>query len=603
MRHQKKEIYVGLGRLIVFLFFVQFILIVSFLVRWQFLETNDFVGLAAERYKEKSIRSIRGDIQASDGTTLAFSEPRYDVFAYLKDIEEAEVPAGSRGVLQTREEFVSKVAAVLKKDEDTIAKTLASGPVWVKIASEVSYGRKKKLEDIRTDKNENRRLVGLNYEFTSRRIYPEGSLASHIIGFLGKDLHSNDIGRNGLEQLYDGVLQPQEGYTASETDKFGNIISLSDSVSIDAKRGSSVVTTINKELQKLAERKIREGVETYNAESGSIIIMDPKTGEILSLANYPTYSPSKYYEVENAADFGNKAINIPYEVGSVAKVFTMAAAVEVLDMSPDDVVLHGHKGCSMIYASKDNKRDKREVCTHDKKPKSEITAIDAMVTSDNLAFVELADNLQKENMHKYLSAFGVGSSSGIDLSGESFGFLPKLDKKGAWHNIDMAVFSFGHGYQMNLMQVVRGVGVIPNKGFLVRPFTVSKIIGVDGEGKEFRPIIDKKVVSEETAAEVSYMMQQVFKDHIRGGFEHLAGYKIGSKSGTALIPNKNKAGYSSEINATYVGFDAGNNSKFIMAIRLEAPKSTEKLSYYSARPLWLSTFGELKDIMGLKKQV
>lgn len=635
------------NKIISFGFIIFYLLIIVFMARWQIFNRSQFVGYAADRRIEKSIPSIRGDITARDGSTLAYSEPRFDTFVYLVEIEKAEERTEIRDALQTRREFMEKVSAVLEISEAELEKTMDSGPKWLKIASRVDINKKEKLERIPRDavldelqdkfnldsdeikcilinKNPYEKcitdekviekainyikqniafpyLIGISFESTSQRIYPEGELASHVLGFLGKDLNSNDIGRGGIEQNYDGALTPHEGYIVGETDKFGNLITLSESISIEERRGSEVHTTIDKNIQALLERKIAEGVQKYQAKTGSAIVMNPNTGEILAITNYPTFNPQEYYKVESNENFSNRAVVEPFEIGSVAKVFVLSAGVQALGLKPDQILLeNGHQGCRMITASNIDDRDKREICTFDKLPQPRLTVQDAMIKSDNLGFVRIGEMLGKENLYKYLTDFGVGKNSNVDLSGESFGYIPDLNDPYAWHPVDQAVFSYGHGYQMTLLQATRGVAAVANGGWLLTPYVVSEIREINGNVQDLKPVPVGKILTKQTTDSVKHMMHELYKTHTQDGFKNLTNYPVAAKSGTALIPYKDKQGYSSEVNTTYVGFDTSEDSKFIMAIRLEAPQAVQKLTHYSTRILWLETYNELKDYMGIK---
>lgn len=644
----KKNNFVGsklVHKIICIGFFAIYLLIVGFLAKWQIFEKSQFVGFAAERRLERSIPSIRGDITSRDGSTLAYSEPRFDVFLYLTEIEKVEQNTDTRAKLQTRKELVEKLSAILGSSESEISAKLDAGPSWLKIASKVDINTKEKIEkmprgqvvtqierqymlntedaecvvlgdkknycNLGVELYERARkyidnnvsfpyLIGINFETTSRRIYPEGQLASHIIGFLGKDLNANDIGRGGIEQNYDGALTPHEGYILGETDKFGNLITLSESVSIEERRGAEVRTTIDKNIQALIEKKLEEGVNKYQALSGSAIVLNPNTGEILALANFPTYNPQEYFNVENSNQFMNRAVTEPFEIGSVAKVFVLSAGVEELKLSENQILLEGHEGCRQIQASNFDEKDVREICTFDKLPQGRLTVQDAMIKSDNLGFVKIGEMLGKEKLYKYLTDFGVGKGSNVDLSGESFGYLPAITDPYAWHPVDQAVFSYGHGYQMTLLQATRGVAAVANGGWLLMPYVVSEIREVDGSIKDLKPVPVGKVISKQTSEEVRRMMHELFKTHASDGFKQLMKYPVAAKSGTALIPYKDKQGYSSDVNTTYIGFDTSEDSKFIMAMRLESPQAVKKLTHYSTRILWLETYNELKDYLGIK---
>ncbi len=587
---------------IVFAFFlIVFVAIVYALARWQFFDSDEFVAIANERYRETKIPAVRGSILASDETTLAFSEPRFDFYVWKSELKEAEDKKR-----QTRDEFLEKVSAVLEIPEEELEEKLESDQLWVKLADKISVANRDKLLALVSDEHE-KPLQGLRFEYVNSRTYPERELGSHILGFFGYNDNGDAVGVGGLEQYWDRSLKPIEGIVNSEVDSFGNTILLANSGGTEAKPGVTLVTSIDKNLQAILETKLEEGFEQYQADSATGIIMDPRTGAILALSNIPNFDPNEYYREEDGRVFGNLAITTPYEIGSVAKVFTLAAALDLGKLEYDEVILpQGHRGCEVITpganpASSCNSSQVQCVCTYDRKPvNQQINVLDAIVASDNIAFMHIGSKLSSEEFYDYLGRFGVGRISGVDLTGESTGILPDADK---WHYTDNAVFSYGHGFQMTPLQAISAISVIANDGKRMQPYIVEKVIDSDGSVKKFeeRELMD--VVDKKVAERMGKMMHNVFRSNVpEARYQSLLDYNIAMKSGTALIPYKDKPGYSDDINATYVGFDNSSAKSFVMLIKLENPKVGD-LSFYNARMLWLDTFIAIKDYHNVPKDL
>lgn len=585
---QSKTISKGKIKIIIIGFYLFFLLNIAFLIRWQLFEHDRFVALARERIIDNNIPSIRGEILAADGSALAYSEPRFDIIIYKTELEFAEDHNK-----QTREEFVRKVSEVLELNQPDLEKSLDGDLNWFVIKTKVKYETKEKVLGLTRDSNPNGYLYGLRTKITSQRIYPENELACHLVGYVGKNDVGEEIGSGGLEYYWEGVLKEQQGFDFSEVDSFGNIITIDNMENVEAKRGASIRTTIDKRLQSIVERQLEDGVKRYDARSGTVIIMEPKTGAILALANYPEYNPNEYYKVEDISALKNFALTDPAELGSIGKVFTMSAALEEGKVQPNTLILQSHTGCTTV---KENERD-WEICTYDKKPQGSINATQSLVKSDNLALFEISKLIGQETLFNALESFGVGSRTDIDLAGESNGVIKELK---SWTNVDSATYSYGHGYQMTSIQAITGIGAIANKGKLVRPYVVSSMTEANGKQVNYPPVVVREVVTADIAQKMKDMLYEVYKDNLdERRYKPLAKYKIGMKSGTAVIPYKDRAGYSNDINATYVGFDASDKATFIMLVKLEEPKAVERLSYYSARIMWLDIFDEIKDYVGV----
>lgn len=569
--------------------------------KWQVADNERFVALANERNVDIKIPSVRGSILAADGSTLAYSEPRYDVYIWLPDLVAAE-----KNNVQTRQEFVTKVAAVLKVDSPTVQDKFNTQAQWIKIADKVTYDTKTALAAIQAESNKS--LVGLQYVYVNKRIYPEGKLAGQVLGYISL-FDPEAKGTWGLEQYWDGVLRPLEGIQSTSLDSNGNPIALAGTQTIDSIPGATLYTTIDKTLQGILEEKLAQGYAQFQAQDATGIIVDPKTGAILAMANYPSFDPNKYYEVENADTFGNKAISDPYEIGSVAKTFTLAAALDLGRITPDTVLLpDGHNGCEIISpnpqpgdkckSTNENKKSDHIIdciCVYNQKPvKRSITVFDALTSSDNIGFRHIALTMSYQEFYDYLVKFGAGQTTNVDLAGESYANL-KNGKN--WNYADQAVYSYGHGYSLTPLQTAMGMATIANDGLRMQPYVVSKIVDANNKVTQFQPKAVVQVIKPETAAVEKTMEHKVFLNQlIEKQFKNLSSYDVALKSGTALIPYTDRPGYSSEINTTFAGYDASPAKTFVLYVKLEKPQVGD-LSYYNARILWLNTFEAIKDYL------
>ncbi len=571
-----------------------FCMVGLFLFRWQVLDHEKYSELAASRYFQQETKALRGDILARDNSILSYSEPRFDVFVY-KNAKHGLLAAESAG-RQTRQEFLQKVSKTLEMSQEELSSLLDQDSQWIKIADKVNLDKKNELIALPTEKAPDITLDGILFEESSERIYPEDDLAAHVLGFLGKDEFGTEVGAAGIEQYFHGVLRPQSGISSLETDSNQNIIAISNNQIREARRGAAVRTTIDKNLQRIVQKQLAQSVERFSARSGSVIIMDPRTGEILAMANYPDFSPKEYFKADEYKILGNSTITTPYEIGSVGKIFTMAAAVDQGKVDASTIVINGHKGCQEIIEG-------RIICTYDKKPQGPMTSVDAMIKSDNLALFATASLIGEEKLAQYLENFGMGRQTGIQLSGEDSGFIKPYK---SWNQADLATYSYGHSYTQTALQSIVGVSALANKGNIMEPMIVSQIIDEDGRTRTYTPKPRNRVLTESGTQKMAEILNAVYKSNIpESKYQHLGKYKIGMKSGTATIPFSalanpiDKAGYSNEVNSTYVGYDASEQNTFVMLVNLSEPQTNPKVSFNNARYLWLDIFDQIKDIIGV----
>jgi len=562
--------------------------------RWQAVEASRMTKLARQRSTTSEINSVRGTIFSNDGTTLAYSEPRFDMFIWVKDLEYYESLK-----LQTREEFLRKVAPIIditsENLETLIEEFVDKGVMWVPVAKSLSDEKWEALNNLTGDEFETP-LKGFQFENKSKRIYPEKRLASHIVG-LTNVINDKTIGLGGIEEGWNEILNPIKGILVQETNAKGEAIATALTATIEPKNGSSIYTSINKKLQEIVQQKLKEGVEKYKALSGSAVIMDPKTGQIMALANFPDYDPNLREEKDPSA-YGNEAVSAPYEMGSIGKALTIAATIDLDRVDSETTILpNGHQGCETFTD------ELGDLCTWDHKPQPAMPLKDCFAKSDNICLFHLAkEYLSKEEFHDYLVKFGIGKSTGIDLAGESYWPIKEAEE----FNIgDIAAMSYGHGYLVNLVQAVDSIGAIANNGVRMKPYVITKVVDSDGKISEYKPQILDTVISSESAEKMFYMMNYNYQKAIYGGeywYNDILDYNLGVKSGTALIASGGT--YSDEINASFIGYDQSPQRTFVMGIKLEKPQEPagENLSAYNVRPLWLDTFQAVKHVIGVPKK-
>lgn len=564
---------------VVIVFFVA-----AFLFRWQVLEYDRYRVLANQRVKDSQLASLRGSIYDSKGSPLAYSIPVYDVYAYIPEINDAE-----ELLRQTREELVDKVSSALDLDKEDVEDILDTDLLYVSIGKQVSVEEKERLESLKTDKNAERSISGLHFEPAEKRIYPDGSLASHVLGFVGKSRLGEDVGRNGIEGYWNGDLAWKKGYLVEETDSFGNQILTGEYEPIFPKVGRSVRLTLDRGLQRVVEKKIKEGVKKWKAVSGSVVVMDPRTGEILAMANYPTYDPNEYWKVKDWQTYKNRTVTDAYEFGSVGKCFTAAAGIDLKKVGPDTLIFKHHEGCVDFV-------NDTQLCTASKTPAGPMDLTDVLANSDNIGAYYVSKKIGGENFYSYLKDFGMGRKTNAGFEEESTSLL----KEGKyWNKADLAAYSYGQGYSATPLQVISALSAIANNGKRMQPYIVAKIYDEE-ETIDIRPKVAGKPITRETAIIANAMLTEVFD---RNGsswmFPELLNYQLAGKSGTASVKDISGLSYAEDkVNVTYVGWDSSDNPKFIMLMKLQEPEGAP-YSVESVQPLWMETFLEIKDIVGV----
>jgi cell division protein FtsI/penicillin-binding protein 2 len=546
-------------KLLSILFLASFVALTARLYYWQVVKGENLSEQAKYQYKSGEVLTApRGDILAKDGSYWTLGGEAWLVFANPQDIEESPGKIAQKLYGLFEEESTKRLEEALSKDD------LQWVPLKEKVTSEV----KKNIEAMD--------IKGIGFEAQEVRVYPEASAAAQILGFVGKNDDGKDTGYFGLEGYYNLSLSGKEGYIGGEKDAAGAPILLGGKRTSEAIPGVDLVVNLDKRVQLVVKEKLLEGIERYGAKSGTVIVMDPKSGGILGMESYPSYDPSKYWDYGDSL-FKNPAISDTFEPGSVFKVVIMASGLDAKVIKPDMV-------CDICDGPV--KVDKYSIETWDGKYFPDSTMTDVIVHSDNVGMTFVGQKLGADSMYDYLEKFGIGKATGIDLQGEA---SPSLRKKGTWNIVDLATASFGQGVAVTPIQMARAVSAIANKGVLVTPRVVASTQSPQTQ----------RVISEKAAGEITAMMAEAAKNG-EAKWTNLRGFRVAGKTGTAQIPI---AGHydAEKTNATFVGFAPYDDPKFVMLVTLREPETSPWASE-TAAPLWYAIAKDLFPYLGIQPE-
>lgn len=381
------------------------------------------------------------------------------------------------------------------------------------------------------------------------RFYPEGKLASSVVGFLGFQ-GKNRIGQYGLEEYYEPWLSGQVGFK-----NFLSKVGLAES----SAAGSSLVLTIDKNIQFFIETKLAELVKKWSAQGGSIIVQDPQSGAILAMANYSDFDPNQYskYPLET---FINSAVQRPFEPGSSFKPITMAAALDSGAVKPE----------TGYFDSGEIKVGSSTIRNYDLKSNGWQTMTQVLEKSINTGAVFAMRQTGQDKFLEYVQRFRFGEKTDVDLAGEAKGDIRNLF---SGREINFITASFGQGISVTPLQLVNSYSAIANGGRLMRPYVVEKIIKANGESVEITPEVVNEPITAETAKTLTSMLVLVIDN---GSIKKakVSGYKIAGKTGTAQEA-KPEGGYADFFIHNLVGFAPAENPRFTLLVKLDRPQGIE----------------------------
>lgn len=395
-------------------------------------------------------------------------------------------------------------------------------------------------------------MEGLGFVTEAKRFYPKGRLASHVLGFVGIDNQALE----GVELQYDKYMNTVGGKVSLERDASGT--TLSSGVDREAK-GNNIVLTIDEGLQYLVEKELNKAIKAWKASAASVIMMDPLSGEILALANRPTYDPNNP-GLSRSDVRRNRAITDCYEPGSTFKVVNGIAALEEKIAKPG-TLYDVHKGFIEVGGKTIRDVHKHEI----------LTFKEVIQKSSNVGTITIGMKLGKERIYKYAKLLGFGESTGVDLPGEISGWISSPEK---WSGTSIGAVSIGQEVAVTPLQILRAYAAIANGGFLVTPHVVSKIVTPEGHVVDLsRDYQMRRVISESTAETFKEILKSVVEEGGTGRQAYVEGNEVAGKTGTAQMINPVTKRYSREkFVSSFVGFVPVDNPRLAMIVVVYEPK-------------------------------
>jgi cell division protein FtsI (penicillin-binding protein 3) len=443
------------------------------------------------------------------------------------------------------EAVAERIASLISTDRRSVEKKLSARRrfVWLKRQIDLTGEERASLANIEG--------IGLLKE--SRRFYPAPQLGSNLIGFVGLD----STGLEGVELKYNRYLAGGGVKVHGERDALGREMLFDGMEKSYSSRGNDVVLTIDKTVQYIAEKELEKVVAATGSKAGMAIVMDPNTGEVLAMANAPTFDSNHFWN-HRPDEWRNRAITDSYEPGSTFKAFLLAAALEEGVVKPND-----------IFFCENGAYDVADRTFHDVKKHGWLSVANTIKYSSNICAIKLGERLGERRFLRYLDDMGFGRKTGIDLPGEASGVVRRF--KGS--DVSLATISFGQGVSTTAIQLVNGISTIANGGFLMKPYLTKAIIAPDGVVvKEYNPSVVRRVFSEETMVMARSILKGVTERGGTGVKAALAEIDVAGKTGTAQKPDLIHGGYASgKYVSSFLGFAPADSPRLAVVVLIDEP--------------------------------
>ncbi len=549
---------------------------------WQVINGDKLAAQAiSQTIQIKEVLPERGRIYTSDKFPIVLNEKNYLFYGWLPEIDTD---------LELLSEKLAPIIAAGREDEDEkdILKETEKklnglfknerGVKWVCLDKNINEEQKKVILEFG--------IPGLSFEEKDGRFYPEGSMAAHLVGFLGQDKMGRQTGYFGLEGFYDRQLK---GWGGVESGSGGILAKLSFLQSgqsgLESKSGRNIHLFINRAAQYIVEEELETAITKYGAKSGWIIVLEPETGGILASAVYPKYDPKNFFQYE-ARLYPNPIISEVFEPGSIIKPLIVAAALEekVIDTKDKCNICNGPVTIGEY-----------EIETWNKEYHPESTVEEILKHSDNVGMVWIGNKLELDNILKYLRKYGFDRKTTIDLEGEVS--LPLREEKD-WYPIDIATSAFGQGIAITPIQMITAFNALANGGVIVPPRLMEKVSENNNNNItwQYRPPKGKRIISKETTNLVKEMLISAVNDG-EAKWTRLKNYTVAGKTGTAQIAVRGKYDEEKTI-ASFIGYAPADNPRFTMLVSLVEPTSSQWGSE-TAAPLWFDVTSKLLYLWGV----
>ncbi|HEY7125086.1 MAG TPA: penicillin-binding protein 2 [Ktedonobacterales bacterium] len=537
------------------------------LAYWQLGQHQMLTARADQEHQRPfNVPAGRGSIYAANGQLLALTRTEEAIVANPEVIDQANTADPG-----ARDQAIARLAALLNLPADLLGDELTQsqgGHLVSFTYLQDGDGNRIYASDAQqkqiTTWLQNDQLWGIGFLPESRRVYIDGDLAAQLLGFVQQD---TGVGQYGLEAYYDALLAGKPGKFIAETDVDGNPLVNGDQTWQPPVNGADLTLTIDANIQWTAEQMLHEAIVQHQADGGSVIIVNPKTGAVLAMASEPRFDPNHYGDTPSYNLFVNPAVSNIYDPGSTIKAVTMAAALDLGLITPDtafdDTGVYDVQGIPLH--NWDNLAYGQETMTQVLQHSSNVGAI----------WVAL-QRLHADNFYRYLDRFGFGATTGVDLPTESAGLVPQEDER---TDLTLAENSFGESIGVTPLQIVMAYAALANGGLLMRPYAVASATE-GGHTSTFGPHPIRQVISPATAQTITKMLVDSTVD----GEAQLAlvpGYQIAAKTGTSTpLDDQNSSTY-----ASVAGYAPASNPQFVMLVKIDHPQPVT-LGGLVAAPLW-----------------
>lgn len=554
---------------------------------WQIIKADDLKIMATQIQKvDTQLDATRGSIYDSRMNTLAETVTKYELYVYSHELYKSENISDVE-----RDATVKNLAKITGKTSKEIIKKLKSDENLVLIADGLSKESVDKA--VQTWGND------VYVKTKVSRYYPNGAFAAQLLG--GVD--SDNKGRTGLEYEYNSVLAGVKGRTVETTDNQGNTLANENSKYYSAQDGYSIVTSIDSVIQHYVEDALDEGMQRTGAASISCIVMNPKTNEVLALAQVPEYDPNDSLRPSDDSEYSRfkkmstnkqseylskmwtiEQISSIYEPGSTFKLIAAASALETgkaginssyycngkIHVADTDLHCLGHHGSQSLKVAVGN--------------------------SCNAALARVALDMGAKNFYNYIDLFGFNDQTGIDLPGETYSIVKDANGMG---NVDLATTGYGQGIAVTPIQMLCAINCFGNNGILMKPTVVSKVVDSEGNTvQEFGSSEVRQVISEETAEQMKEIMEYYVSD-AGGDKAYVPGYRVGGKTGTANIAAN--GGYSEATDCSFTAMAPMDDPKISMLVIVHKPTKTQ-YGNMSAGPIVKSIMEKTLMYLGVERQ-
>lgn len=531
-------------RRINFLFF--FLILASLIIalrlfQIQVIDYKTYADRAKQQHwSENEIRSKRGNIYVRDLNgelyPLATSAKFNKVFVDLVSCEDkSQTTKNLSDILHLK---VGEIDSIFEESQSRR---------YIPIKRRISDSETNKIKELGDE------CVGLEPEYF--RVYPENELASQVLGYVNNE----GDGVGGIEQYFNEELKGTPGKYKAESDSLGNRILTGRDISVSAKDGHDIVITLNRDIQAQVEAALKKTVQDFSAAKGSVIVVDPRNGDILAMANYPTFNPNKYSGVKDYSLFKNSSVSDLYEPGSIFKVITMAAGLNEGKIEPDSkfkdtgsILLNGYT-----------------IRNSDLKSHGEVTMTKVLEESLNTGTTHVQRLLGKDTFYRYLKDFGFDKLTGVEAISGAEG-VGVINKPSDVNDHTYATMSFGQSIATTPLRMTMGFSTVAFDGKAVNPHLLSEIIKDGKTIKKYKGSEPKRIISSEASAKITKIMVSVVKKG-HGTQAGVEGYNVAGKTGTAQVPNPGGGYYIGKNIGSFIGFAPAESPRFVVMAKIDEP--------------------------------